>query len=218
MVKPLHIFLIICSLLNPFSLFAQEGNPYIKDFQTWSSIDVDHSFNKHWKGFLGEELRLKDNSTQLRTSFTDVGIKWKALKNFSVSGAYRLIIRPQEITNRLYADLAYQFKENDLTVTGRIRLQHEFVPDANDENYIRPDLSFEYKINKHFQPFAEGELFYHVLYYKGDELDEYRLSAGTTYKFDGSNDVKVFYLFEQQVNVNAAQQNYVLGVNYSHDF
>lgn len=164
-----------------------------------------------------EQLRLRGNSSQLRQLFTDAGIQYEVIKNLSVSGNYRYIIKPFRIDQRLYTDISYSWKKKNFKITPRIRLQHEFVKNNIANNYIRPKIEFEYKVTKTFKPFISGELFYHALYYKGSVFDEYRLSAGASYDFNKKNSLKLFYLQQQQFNVNAAQQNHVLGVGYEYD-
>jgi long-subunit fatty acid transport protein len=207
---------VICCA-NSLFVFAQEGSPTVKDFQTWNSAGVGKSLDKKLKVFLQEEVRLKNNSSQLRTSFTNIGVKWEALKNFNISIVYRLIIKPTKISHRIYTDLSYEWKNKRWSLEPRIRLQHEFIPNDINENYVRPELTLEHKINKHWRPFVSAEFFYHIFYYKEDKFDEYRLSAGVDYNFDKKNSLKLFYLFEQEINTNAPQQNNILGVSYTYN-
>ncbi len=165
-----------------------------------------------------EEVRLKDNSTRLRTSYTDVGVKYHVTKSFDILGAYRFIVKPDEISQRLYADISYEWKKDKWSVEPRIRLQHEFIMNDVDENYLRPQLTMRYKISKKWEPFIEEELFYHALYYKGSEFDESRTSAGTRYKFNKDHSLKIFYLYEYQFNVNDPLSANVMGISYEFDW
>ena len=188
-----------------------------KDFQTWSSVALQKSFSEKFDGTIQQELRLKENSTQLRLTFTDLELKFNVNKNFSITANYRFIIKPDETNHRIYTNISYSWKKNKFEISPRIRFQHEFIQNSPDENYIRPKISFSYKVNKKWEPFLSEELFFHVLYYKGDEFDESRLSGGVNYDFNKNTSLKLYYLFEQQFNVKTPQQNHVLGIAFEHD-
>ena len=208
----LVFFVFLLLLLHLPACYAQQ-----QDFQTWSSVTLKKTFSDKFECAAQEQLRLQDNSTRLKQLFTDVGIKYNATKQFHIGFNYRFIVKPQEIDNRIYSDIAYDFRQNNTKATARIRLQHDFVQNAPDQNYIRPKLTVEQKLNRHWKPFVSGELFLLAFYYEGSEFDEYRISLGTTYNFDKKNSVQVFYMLQQQFNVNDAEQNHILGVGYEYD-
>ena len=142
------------------------------DFQTWTSISTEKSFSKKWSASLKEELRLQDNSTRLRLNYIDLGAEYKFSKRFDMSAAYRFIIKPDEIDQRIYADFTYAQPIQEWTIDARIRVQHQFVPNGDDENYIRPEVTVKYKISKKWEPFIAEELFYRIFYNQGNEFGE----------------------------------------------
>lgn len=207
-------------LLFPFLLLLSLPNCFAQttDFQTWSTVSLQKSFSKKISVTLQQELRLDDNSTQFHLTFTDAEFKYKLTKWFNATANYRFIVKPDEIDHRIYSDLYYLWKNKKIEAELRLRVQHEFVPNDVDENYLRPKLELSYKIKKKWEPYISEELFYHVLYYKGDKFDESRLSAGTHYDFDKRNSIKAYYMYEQEFNVNDALHAHVLGVAYEYDF
>lgn len=208
----------ILPLLIP--LFFLEGKLFAQstDFQTWNSIAAEKSFDKKWTVSLEEELRLQDNSTRLRSNYLDLDVTYQCSKRFDVTGAFRFIMKPDELATRLYVDFSYSQPINDWTVKGRIRVQHEFVPNAQDENYLRPQLTIEYRISKKCEPFIEEELFYQLFYYEGDQFNESRTSAGARYKFNKNHSVKMSYLFEKEFNVNDPLTANVVGASYKYEW
>lgn len=211
----MKLFLLFAVPVFYFSLadcYAQ-----VQDFQTWSSISFQKSFAKKVSADVQQQLRLNENSTKLRQTFTDAGIKYEAMKNVSISGNYRLIFRPHAIDHRVYADIDYSWKKKKLAITPRARLQHDFVDGFNDNNYLRGKLTLEYRITKKWKPFIAGELFYRIFYYRGNKFDEYRLNAGTNFNLNKRNSFKISYLMQQEFNVNARNQNHILAIGYEYD-
>ena len=198
--------------------FLKKSFSQTTDFQTWNSATVEKSISKDWVAGIQEEIRFKDNSTRLRTSYTDIGLKYQLSKSFDLSAAYRFIIKTDETSQRIYTDFSYEWEKGKWSVKPRVRLQHEFITNDVDENYIRPQLTVRYKISKKWEPFIEEELFYHALYYKGSEFDESRTSAGTRFKFNKDHSLKIFYLYEYQFNVNDPLYANVLGISYEFDW
>jgi len=212
MVKYFYYCFLFLSFISS-KLFSQTT-----DFQTWNSASVEKSLSKKWSVSLENELRLQDNSTRLRTDYIDLQTKYKWTKRFDVSGAYRFIIKPDEIDQRIYADFAYEQPLDKWSIDGRIRVQHQFNPTSQDEDYLRPQVTVHFKLSKKWEPFLEEEFFYRIFYNKGNEFDESRTSAGTKYKFNKHNSLKAFYLYEYQFNVNDPLRANVMGVSYQYDW
>jgi hypothetical protein len=190
----------------------------VTDFQSWTSIAVEKSFSKKLDGTLEQELRLRYGPVQLNTTFTDASMKYEALKNFDVSLHFRFIVKSTSIAYRPYAECSYNLKGKKWSMEPRIRYQHQFEKNELDENYLRPKVTAGYKINKTWEPYVSGEMFYHVFYYPGDQFDEYRLSGGVTWDADKKNSVKLYYLFQQEFNVNNAERSHVAGAAYKYSF
>jgi hypothetical protein len=204
----LTFFILCCS-----SLFAQ-----VEDFRTWYSISLEKSFSKKLEAGLEQMLRLSENSTQFSQTYSDVGIQYNAVKRLSISANYRFTIRPNENVQRVYSSISYSLKYNDWKAEPRLRVEHYFIPASKDLNLLRPKLSISNKINKRFELFVSGELFFTIFYYEGDMLNQYRLSAGTDYNFNRKNSLQLYYIYEKEVNVNAASLNHILGVGYKYKF
>lgn len=211
--SPAALFLLII-----FAAATGKAQAQNSDFQTWNSIGVEKALSSTLKLSLSEEVRLKDNVTSFSTSFTDAGVTFKLMKNLQLGLFFRFIIKPASIAYRPYAEISYKLKTNSFIIEPRLRYQHQVEQNETAKNYLRPKVTASYKINKHWEPYVSGEWFYHMLYYKGNEFDEYRLSAGTGYDFDSPHSLKVFYLLDQEFNVEAAEQNHVVGASYEYDF
>ncbi|MEO6166973.1 MAG: DUF2490 domain-containing protein [Chitinophagales bacterium] len=209
----LLFLLCIAFLLHSDAVTAQES-----DFQTWSSAGIKKELSKNTDFLLSQELRLKDNSTRLNSTFTDVGFKYRLFKNLDGGLYYRLIIFPDAVAHRPYAEMSYEIDIQKWSVEPRLRFQHQEERNEVAKNYFRPKATLSYKINKQWKPFVAGELFYHAFYYQGSQFDEYRLSAGVEYDWKKHHALKLFYLFDKEFNVNDPLQRHVTGLAYEYDF
>lgn len=194
-------------------MVAQES-----DFQTWTSAGMKKKINKKLDFQLSQELRLKNNSTQLNSTFTDIGFKYKLLKNLSGGIYYRLIISPDALAHRPYADVSYEIDIEKWSIQPRLRFQHQVQQNELAKNYFRPKTTVSYQVKKEWKPFVAAEIFYHAFYNKGNQFDEYRLSTGLEYDFKKQHSIKLYYLFGQQFNVNNPLQRHVAGLAYEYDF
>lgn len=208
-----RLLLVLFPFFTAGNLLAQTT-----DFQTWNSLALEKQLGKKWKASLEEEVRLQDNSTRLRTSYLNLDAAYSITDRFAIGGAYRFIIRPDEISNRIYSDISYSQPLEDFTIKVRVRVQHEFVRNEPDENYLRPQLSLEYRISKKLEPFIEEELFYQLFYYECDLFNESRTTAGMRYKFDKHHTLKGYYLLEKEFNVNDPLTAHVLGFAYQYEW
>jgi hypothetical protein len=208
-----------CLCFFLFLIFiCSRGHAQEKDFQTWNSIGLKKSITKKLDLTLSQELRLRYNSTRLRTSFTDIGLNYEVINNLDVGISYRFIISPGAVAHRAYSDVSYKYSLNKWSFQARIRYQHQVEINTFAKNYFRPKVTIDYNINKKWEPYISAELFYRAAYYKGDLFDEYRLSAGIAYDFNKRHSIKGFYLLNQEFNVNAADEDHVAGVSYEYDF
>ena len=72
------ILILFIAVFFPVYASAQSGTKYIiRDFETWSSINLKYKPTKNLKVNLSQQLRLKDNSTSLNSYFTQLGLDIK---------------------------------------------------------------------------------------------------------------------------------------------
>src|SRR4030095_15816491 len=101
--------LFLISLLNFLFLYL-DTQAQNTDFQTWTSATIEKSFSKKLDGSIGQELRLKDNSTRLKSTFTDLGARYEAVKNLKIGAYFRFITDGQDVAYRVYSEISYELK------------------------------------------------------------------------------------------------------------
>ena len=57
----------------------------VSDLETWSSIQVEYDLNKKWSFALEEQLRLKNNSSEIGSYFTEFSTTYKLPHSFKLA-------------------------------------------------------------------------------------------------------------------------------------
>lgn len=201
----------------------------VNDAGLWTSIDIDKKIAGGFTASLSEELRFNENITELGTAFTEIGIEHKIVKRLSGGISYRFIQNRRidnsySIRHRMNFDLAYRMKFKRVIASLRERLQSQ-VKDVQTSAegfspgyYLRSKLTVKYDLNKKYTPWISCEMFYQLNNPAGNELDNIRYALGFDYKFNKKNSITLFYMINQQVNVNDPWTSYISGINYSYNF
>lgn len=118
------------------------------------------------------ELNNRIGSNGLRTSFTQISIKYKVIKWLSASLDYRIISKKQENTNylnsnRINANLGLSHKKKRFYGNFRLRYQYAFgrifnsnyEPDFDNAIRFRPKIKYDIE-NSIFTPHLSTEFYY----------------------------------------------------------
>ena len=223
--KKFSICLVFFFLLTASKSFSQE-----EDAGLWTSIDISKKLSNGYTVSISEELRFNENVTELGTAFIEIGISHKIFKHLTGSIAYRFIQAKRmddsySIRHRLFIDLAYRIKYKKVIFTLRERLQSQ-VKDvqSSDAGFspqytsLRSKLTVKYDTDKKYTPWLACEMFYQLSNPEGNEIDNMRYSLGVDYKFNKKNSMSLFYLINEEVNLNNPLTSYIIGVNYSYSF
>jgi hypothetical protein len=187
-------------------------------FQTWTSAGIEKKLSKKLSLLLSEELRFGFDKPHQYSFLSEAGTKYKLGKKMDASINLRVTVRGNEITYRPYVDLSYEVDIQKFTIEPRLRYQYQLQKNEPSESYFRAKSTVKYAINKRWQPYVSGELFYHAFYYKGSLFDEYRLAAGIEHTYKKVHTIKIFYLFDQEFNVNNPTQRHAAGLAYEYEF
>ena len=201
----------------------------VNDAGLWTSIDVSKKLAGGFNASLSEEIRLNENVSEVGTAFTEIGITHKIIKRMTGGISYRFIQSRRlddsySIRHRLNVDVAYRIKFKMISATVRERFQSQVknVQSSDDGsipvNYLRNKVTFKYDTNKKYTPWISFEAFLQLNNPEGNEFDNLRYSAGFDYKFNKKNSISLFYLINQEINVDDPLTGYITGVNYSYSF
>lgn len=214
----------------PFLFLGSAASAQTEDLGSWMTL----SFNKGIVGNLqfnfDQELRLRQNFTDINLIYTNLGLSYKATKWFRVAGVYRFIDKHKDdgtwgLRHRGYIDLIFKFKMEKFTLGYRSRFQSEWrgagytgelgnVPEV----YIRNLFKIGYKLNDHFSPYIGTELRWQVQnpripYHDG--FDRTRFMAGTDYNINDQHTLGLYFLVQKEWNVIDPETLYIIGIEYS---
>lgn len=223
------LFAVVLSVIAAVS-FSQQGEWIeVRDMETWSSVGFELDLNKKWSFSLEEQLRLKSNSTEVDSYFTEFGLFYKGFKHFELGGnlRYQSIndnkgkIQGYETHFRYNLDLAYSHKIDRFKLKYRIRYQNrnELGVDELGVDYAiskwRLKASVSYNIRKwELDPTFSAEIFRRSQETTTSEFDRLRMTLGTKYDLKKFGEIKGFYRIEKELNTTYPKTTHIWGLAY----
>jgi hypothetical protein len=223
--------ILIMFISMSFSIgYTQQGEWIeVRDMETWSSIGFELDLNKKWSFSLEEQLRMKSNSTEVDSYFTEFGLFYTGFEHFEVGGnlRYQSIndnkgkIQGYETHFRYNLDLAYSHKVERFKLTYRVRYQNrnEVGVDELAGDYAiskwRLKASVNYNIRKwKFDPTFSAEIFRRSQETTTSEFNRLRMTLGTKYDLKKFGDIKGFYRIERELNATYPKTTHIWGLAY----
>jgi hypothetical protein len=207
------------------SMFAQISN----DAGLWTTFNIDKKVKKNFAVFATEEFRLRENFTRLNLFYTDLGFSLKPFSFLKVSLAYRTIQKNTKentfsFRHRLMLDITLKKKVGMFALSYRQRIQSEvrdvYSSDFGDipEWYSRNKFEIKFDLNKPITPYIAAEFRYQInnprLVEANNTWHRNRYFVGLDYKRNDKNSFGIYYMIQQEYNVSAPQNLYILGLEY----
>lgn len=222
--KQILLLLLLIAFTTGFSQTVDTN-----DFESWSAINLKYKLNKKWSFDLEEQLRLKENISEISNYFTELNTTYSVSKKFKLGAGVRYIKNNDNVGKnqgyenyfRFHLDASYKHKINDFTLKYRLRYQNknELGVDDYDNQHIRFKTAIGYNFkNWKLDPKFSAEIFNHIE--KGEEngFDKYRLTLGTQYKFKNMGSIDLFYRIEKELNKTIPKTTNIIGLKYSYTF
>lgn len=223
--KKIIVFLfIICGFV--IHAFAQSTN----DAGLWTTFNVNKKLKKNLSIFLTEEYRLRENFSRTNLFYTDLGVEVKPLNFLKVSLAYRTIQKylndnTFSFRHRLMLNITLKHKFGNFGLSYRQRLQSEVRNVYSSDNgsipewYSRNKFELKYDLNKPVTPYIATEFRYQINNPRAPEINglwhRVRYVAGLDYKVSDKHSFGLYYLIQQEFNIAAPQNLYIVGLEYS---
>ena len=206
-------------------LFCLKTKSQVNDAGLWLTLGAEKKISQKFSTQLTQCFRLNENYSELGTSFTEIGVKYKLFKKLTITGTYRFAQKRKvndfySLRHRYNIDLGYKFKVKKVSITLRERFQSAYKDVGRREkwgipqNYFRSKITLQYNLNKKYTPFVSGEVFYEIKEY----INNLRFKAGFDYEFNKLSSLNVFYMVDKEINVKNPWTNYVLGIGYNYSF
>jgi len=166
---PFRLLLLTILLATLNHLSAQEVK-VVRDLQLWTGAGIEKTWGKDWTLSLNEEIRFKQNISEINNYFTEVALRYRINKNFALEGGYRFTRDRKsngsyENLTRYNVDLRYRGQLNFLTIYYRLRYQKEvegfnlFDQTVDYEKYVRMRIRIRYNDLKKIKPYVSAEIF-----------------------------------------------------------
>jgi hypothetical protein len=221
--RRLSIIVLLAILSKPVVVTAQ-----IDDVGLWIGASAEKKMTRKLSFMLGEQLRLKNNMTEVNQFLTDAGIEYNLSKKLRGGLHYRFISSNQDNNyssrHRIYINLAYKEKFDWLTLTLRERLQNQYNDINSSETgkvpvwTLRTKLTAKFDINKNYTPYVACEFYY--LIDNAKEIDQLfsrsRYEAGLSYDFNRMHSLNPYVLYQHDMLIDYNELIY--GITYEFTF
>lgn len=203
------------------------------DWSSWNTIEIGYKLNNKWSFSLEEQLRLKENISEIDEYFTQLNTQYKLSKKFRLGLGLRYIrendnkgnIQGYENYFRFHVDAIYKHEINDFKLGYRLRYQNknELGVSYDEGDFVNQNIRFktslEYDIKKwKLDPKFSAEIFNRFQEGNENGFNKYRLTLGTDYSLKNFGEIGVYYRFEKELNVDFPDITNIVGLKYSYTF
>lgn len=186
-------FLFIIPLLTVFLQLSAQDTKVVQDLQLWTGAGIEKTWKKTWTLSLQEEIRFKQDISEINNFFTEAGLQYRINKNFALEGGYRVTRDRKsdgnyETLTRYNLDLRYKGRLDFITIYYRLRYQKEvegfnLLDQAADfEKYVRHRIRIRYNDLQKIKPYVSAELFQLFRPDYNAELKYIRVVGGLVYE------------------------------------
>ena len=221
--------LVLTVILYTLTPVAAQDTKVVKDLQLWTGAKIKKTFAKDWTVSLQEEIRLKQNVSEINNHFTEIGLRYRINKNFALEGDFRYTWdkkkdKSYEGISRYNFDLRYKGVIDFLTINYRLRYQKEaegmkvFEMNAPYVKQLRHRLTVRMNSLKQIEPYVSGEIFQVFTPYLSPEFKYYRVQAGIRYEPGNFGEFKLAWGFNRELGSDQPAMIYMFKVNYIYEF
>jgi hypothetical protein len=203
----------------------------MQDAQLWENISVSKKITRNSSLHFNHEGRFANNITLFHYAYGDFGITKYLGKHFKIEGDYVLVWKKTEDhvswRHQFYTALLFKqkfHKRLELELRGMYQQQYQDIYSSElgryPSDYVRGKITLSYTFNKYpfyrFEPYVACESYYHLdnndKY--GAQFDRLRYFLGIFYNFNKKHALELYYLFENNFNINNSATNFVIGIGY----
>ena len=198
-----------------------DGQVVVRDFQVWSSVQINKDIGTKWSVSLENQIRLEHDAKQFDENLTQLELDFSPFKSWQFSLGFREIRHRTgsgdfENRMRIHLDAGYSLEINRLEAGVRARIQ--FRSDEGEDqllNDFRSRLMLDYNIPSwKLDPFVYGEVDFRLPGREPFGYYSFRMVLGLIWKISTLHRLRFFYMLERE------QQEYYpftanrLGIEY----
>lgn len=208
--------LIILMFLLSSPLWSQE--PREQDQEFWTGVTGRLHLHKRWRVELEQQLRLNQNWSEFKLSFTEAGVRYEITRRLDVKLLYRFTVIGNDFNEQRWSlDFRYEYDIPDipLDIIYRLRLQDEKVSYTGQKiTQWRNRIGLDYNLTKLVDPFVEYESFYR--FNDKQEFRTDRFTFGLEWKLNKRWDLESFYRLDREKNVEIPESQYIVGLRLTY--
>ncbi|MFM7023089.1 MAG: DUF2490 domain-containing protein [Flavobacteriales bacterium] len=214
--------LTLLLLAAPFQAFSQS-----EDFQVWGSVSFEKKFTARWSARAGMRVKLTENALDVSSARINLGGTYRFNKYFSASAYYNFVerkVRPDYFLPKHQFRFDAEAKKSlgDFRLSYRCRMEMEYRDVHTSENGLIPSFTernrftLKYKSGSTLDPFLSYEIYVNLSGPDKYLSNRSRYYAGFSYELNKVNDVSLYFLYEDNYQINYPLDKYVIGFNFSH--
>ena len=173
-------------------IFCIQCSYGLDDNQSWTSVGFDKKLPYSFKLKFEQELRLKDQLSTFKQTFSEFSLSYTVFKGFKIEIPFRYMTYKDKTKQRVSFGGSYKYSFKPVSLKHRTKYQKTYEKREILEELIRNKFSIMYKLNKKIEPYVSGE-FIQLIDAHNYPLDETRFSFGLTYELPRKNSMKIFY-------------------------
>ena len=200
-------------------LFIILNNSFAKvDSESWSSMGFGIKLPYSLKLDLEQSLRLKDNSSSFKQTFTETIISYNMFQKIKVFIPVRYAVFKNKIKKRISLGASYKHNFKIISFRYRAILQRTYQHEKIFDPLIRNKFTLIAKINKKLRPYFSHE-FSHLSKSGQFNYNEFRVTIGARINLGKKRETKIFYTqkIEGLSNKNQDRTN-IFGIAYAFDW
>ena len=212
-------FLVLC-------IITVRAQGQENDFGTWLGVELEKRITKQLRFEFEEEMRVFNNFSEIDRFATSLGGSW-TFNNYLRAGAGYTWIYKHRVNKELWEHrhryqiyLRGRIKADRFTFTLRERFQSTYRDESvegfkyNPRNYLRSRLQAAYNIKgSKLAPYASAELYYQLNNPAGNEFDNIRYTAGTSFPLTKNLSMDTYLRLDKEMNVKNPVSYWILGVS-----
>ena len=217
------IILLLC-LTRPGS--AQD-NKVVRDLRLWTGAKIEKDFGKNWRLSLEEEIRFKENISEINNILTEAELRYRINKNFYLNAGFRYTSDRNDDGSydglaRNHFSLQYRRRLEFITFEYRLKYQREveavklFERDPPYEKVFRNRLGVRITRLDRVQPYASGEILQVFTPYLSSLHDYWRFVMGVRMQPGKIGEIKLGWGFNREFGVDQPAMIYMIRMNYTY--
>jgi len=200
----------------------------IDDFGTWWGVEIKKTFLKDFKAGLRAEVRLNQNSGNLKNFYLSPSFSYTPRKWLTLGVGYRF-------------DDRYQQAERYFTQRHRVNIDVEFL-----YNIKRWDFEYRTRFQMHWEDYFDNDIEYPIMYNRNRlgvafkwpqlpfktsvsgelwlplvsnaELSSFRLLIGQEYRLKEKHIFQLRFIFQTDLSTPEPVRNYIISSRYIFSF